>query len=86
MKDTIKNAFGRFTELGLLDASTYQNEDGSQVTYLSAPIERKAMIEELFNKFIANRSDATELLFQVWGEAANKAVENANVAHMTSKL
>ena len=44
LKENIKSALGRLTQLEKFDARSYYNQDGSQVVYLSCPIERKPEI------------------------------------------
>lgn len=39
LKETIKSAIGRMAQLQLLDSRSYLNQNGSQVTYLSASLE-----------------------------------------------
>jgi hypothetical protein len=86
LKEPIKNAFGQLVHLGLLEKQVFLNQNGSQIVYLSCPFERKEQVQEHFTRMTSNMPHANDALIEAWGDHILKAIENANIVHMSAKL
>lgn len=57
--EVLNTAISRFSQLGVCISQVYETKQGSQVIYISAPLEKKPTIEK-YTTFLADLSSAGE--------------------------
>jgi len=86
LKETIKTALVRYTNMGMLEHKNFSNQNGGVTGYFTSPLSQKQKIDQLLQKQVAYKGLNQEE-FANWGEKVDQAIENAMVVFMSvSKL